>query len=318
MKCIIHHWDTDGICSAAIIAGILEEKGEMWENISPEIGEFKLPRNRLTRYHASDIHVVDLNLPEEIEMLAPSFKRIFFIDHHPQKKINLSNVVHVNPNLNGNHSKDLPSATWVVSDYFNRWNHLSALGAIGDLGLKAFNYERNLELLAGLTQNQALRLVKLIDSNYIVMDRGGVEEAVTLVLKNSPQELLEIKKWNRNLERISEEVERIITKLKSDSPYCELHFESDMNVISIIARKIIWEMGHNVVLAVNHDFNGKSQIYLRINPNLKKLDIIRIITKLKDNGFNAGGKKDVLGVICNKNDVESVLAVVEPLLRVVK
>ncbi len=312
MKCIIHHWDADGICSAAILAGIFEEKGETWVNLSPEIGDFRLPRNRLTFCQASDIHVLDLNLPEEIEKLALIFKKILFIDHHVQKKIDLPNVVHVNPNLNG---RDFPSASWVVSDYFNRWNHLSALGAIGDLGSKAFDYERNLELLAELTRDQALRLVKLIDSNYVMVDREGVEKAVTLLLKKSPQELLEIKKWNRNLERISEEVEGIISKLKGDSPYCELHFESDMNVISIVARKVVWEMGYNAVLAVNYDFNGKSQVYLRINPNFKNLDITKIISKLKGNGFNAGGKKDVLGVVCRKSDVESVLAIIRPFLR---
>ena len=40
MDVIVHHWDTDGICSAALIAMELEQSGIEWVNYSPPIGEF--------------------------------------------------------------------------------------------------------------------------------------------------------------------------------------------------------------------------------------------------------------------------------------
>jgi len=37
MNLIIHHWDTDGICSATLIAKVLQDD---WTNCTPPVGVF--------------------------------------------------------------------------------------------------------------------------------------------------------------------------------------------------------------------------------------------------------------------------------------
>lgn len=311
MPCIIHHWDTDGISSAAIITGILEEREEEWQNVSPEIGEFEIPE---TRIGDSEIYVVDLNLPERIEAIAPRFAKILFFDHHHQKRLELPNVVHVNPNLEG---KEYPSASCVISDHFQRWSYLSILGAVGDVGKGVFKDALNDvfnnarigpgELLE-LDEKQTMKLVRLIDSNYIVMDRAGVEKAVELLLRKTPSELLEIGKWNRNLERIEREIGGIIPLCEDRGKFCEVFFSSNMNVISSVAKRIVWERKKDV-LAVNEDFNGKVQVYFRKTGG-SKADVLSMISKLRREGINSGGKKEVLGVICEKPRIERVLEII--------
>jgi single-stranded DNA-specific DHH superfamily exonuclease len=296
MTCLIHHWDADGIASAAIVAERLEKEGRSWKNLSPEIGEFKLP---LSRVESREIYVVDLNIPEEISAVAKEFERVYFFDHHLQDKIANSNVVHVNPNLE---NLNYPSTSWVVSDHFDAWSHLSALGAVGDLGERAFKIPRVLELLE-LSEEQTIELVRLIDSNYIAMDIDGVEEAVGLLLKNSPEELLEHRRWRKNLERVEREVERIIPLWNGE----EIFFSSSMNVISIVAKRIAWKEGRNV-LAVNSNFNGRAQVYLRIAE--PKPDVRGLISLLKQSSFNVGGKPEVLGIVCEKKELERVLEII--------
>ena len=36
MDIIVHHWDTDGICSAAIIGRMLDAQGIEWKNYTPQ------------------------------------------------------------------------------------------------------------------------------------------------------------------------------------------------------------------------------------------------------------------------------------------
>jgi hypothetical protein len=163
--------------------------------------------------------------------------------------------------------------------------------------------------LLRLNKQQATELVRLIDSNYIVMDREGVERAVSLLLQNSLEELLEHRGWRRNLERIEREVEGIVSLWDGR----EIFFSSDMNVISIVAKRIAWEEKRDV-LAVNSDFSGKAQVYLR-RAEGSKLDVEGLISMLKREGFNVGGKPEVLGVICKREELERVLEIVRRFLR---
>jgi single-stranded DNA-specific DHH superfamily exonuclease len=85
---IIHHWDTDGICSAAKLIKIL--KPEKYTNLSPPIGEFKFDERIYQAIEEHDeIYVVDLNLPDFVENVN---KKVTFIDHHHQEQIENENV----------------------------------------------------------------------------------------------------------------------------------------------------------------------------------------------------------------------------------
>ncbi|EHP86154.1 DHH family phosphoesterase [Methanotorris formicicus] len=308
---IIHHWDADGITSAALTVKALNL--EDFVNITPPIGEFRFD-DRIKKYieKAEKIYVLDLNLPQEVEDIE---KETIFIDHHIQKKIKNPYVKQINPVLDG---KDFPSASFVVSEYFSNWDYLSALGAVGDIGERAFNIPKVLELLnlEGIGKEDALKLVQLIDSNYIIMDRESVEKAVKVVLELEPKEILEYEEWNKNLEKINDAIENAISNIKVKEGFAFIEFESKFNIISKVARKVVWEMSYDGAIVVNKDFHGKAQIYFRISPNLvDKIKMNDIINTLKTKGFNAGGKKDVLGCILEKDDVDEVLKIINEYLR---
>ncbi len=313
---IIHHWDADGICSASLVASILDYLGESWRNLTPPIGLYEFD-DRIWRgiERATDVFVVDLNVPDIVQRID---RRVTFIDHHIQPKILKHNVEHVNPIIEGKSEKEYPSASWVVSDYFSFWSYLSTLGAIGDVGRRVFDWNRKaMELLAeyGLKKEDGMRLTSLIDSNYVVMDRRGVEEAVRVILESEPGELLENERWLRNVSRIEKEVWRALNNVERSKKFTKIEFKSRLNIISKVARKAVWVMGYDVVLAVNRDFWDEGQIYLRIKPKLaESVDIPKIIEELKARGFNVGGKREVLGLVCPKERIDEALEIIEGLL----
>jgi len=309
---IVHHWDTDGIVSAVLVVKAL--KLEDFVNVTPPIGEFRFDNRIWKEIEKSEkLYVLDLNLPQEVENIE---KETIFIDHHIQKRIKNPHVKQINPVLDG---RDFPSASFVVSEYFSLWNYLSTLGAVGDIGERAFSIKKVLELLnsEGIKKEEALKLVQLIDSNYIVMERESVEKSVNVILELEPKELLEYEKWNKNLELISEAIEDAISNIKViKDNIAFIEFESKFNIISKVARKIVWEMNYDGAIVVNKNFNGKGQIYFRISSNLvDKIKMNEIINTLKSKGFNAGGKKDVLGCICDKKEIDEVLNVINDYLR---
>jgi len=306
---VIHHWDTDGITSAALTIKALGL--DDFINIVPPIGEFRFD-GRIKKHieEAEKVYILDLNLPQEVEDVE---KDTVFIDHHLQKKIKNPKVRQVNPILERMNGKEFPSASFVVSNHFSLWNSWSSLGAVGDIGNKAFEIPKTLELLKteGLTKNEALKLVQLIDSNYITMDRSAAEKAVELVLNRPLKELLEYEPWIKNLEEIERTIKDVLSGIEVKNDIAFIEYSSPFNIISKIARKAVWEMGYNGAVVLNRSFHEKAQLYFRISPDLKeKIDMEGIIQILKNRGFNAGGKSEVLGIIFEKNRIDEVLGII--------
>ena len=102
---LIHHWDTDGICSAKLLLEHLSNKAII--NKTPELGNYFLADKELDEHSNYDfIIVVDMNLPEEnILRLAKNAKVIIF-DHHLGKEI--KQVFHHNPVIKGENPDDYP------------------------------------------------------------------------------------------------------------------------------------------------------------------------------------------------------------------
>ncbi|USH00434.1 DHH family phosphoesterase [Thermococcus argininiproducens] len=303
---IIHHWDTDGITSAALLVKALNLVE--FKNMSPPIGEFRFDeRIKRAIERSEEIYILDLNLPHEVEGIN---KSIVFIDHHIQPRIRNPKVKQINPALEG---EEAPSASFVVSQYFNFWNTWSALGVIGDIGEKAFEIPKVGELLEreGFTKEEALRLVELMDSNYITTERKSVEKAVKVVLETPVRDLLTYGPWVKKAEAIGEAINGALAGAEVRDGMAFITFKSPFNIISKVARKAVWEIGYEGAVVVNEDFHGKAQIYFRISSKMaKKINMGEIISELKGKGFNAGGKREVLGCICEKDKIEEVLRII--------
>ena len=308
MRLIIHHWDADGVCSAAITAKVFEDAEVEWQSCTPPIGRFELDDRVLKLVgRAARIYFLDLNMVDAVKGMN---KPIVFIDHHNQERIQKRNVIHVNPVLDGNST---PSASWVVSSYFSCWNHLSAIGAVGDLGMKLFSTEfgplaEKLLIKHGISKSDALKIVNLIDSSYIMMDRKGVEESVAFLAFASPSELLEREEWIKNLERIENEIDKAFSNLKGKD-IAWIEFSSHLNIISKVARRAVWEKKFNAAIVINKDFNGLAQLYIRLKEPSSRL--LKLISELRAKGFNAGGKEEVVGVVCQKDRIDDLIKAVK-------
>ncbi len=311
MHLIVHHWDTDGVTSAALLVRAL--KLERFTNMTAPIGEFRFDGRIWDAIERAErLYVLDFNVPNEVEKVkVPTL----FIDHHTQPRIGNPLVEQVNPSLEGNY---YPSNSLVVSEHFGIWNAWSALGVVGDIGEKAFELETVNELLrkANLSRTEALRLVELIDSNYIAMERKAVEEAVAVLLESEIKDLLEYEPWIKKANAIREAIESALSSVEERNGFAFVEFESPFNVISKVARRLVWEMGYRGAVVVNRNFHGKAQLYFRISPEeAERIDMGEVIARLKRLGTKAGGKREVLGCVCEGDKIEKALAIIEEYLR---
>ncbi|MGA1848868.1 MAG: DHH family phosphoesterase [Thermoplasmatota archaeon] len=308
---IIHHWDTDGICSAAKLVRALGATD--FVNMSPEIGDFSFSGRIKDEMELHDeIYVLDLNLPAEVK---DTNKRITFIDHHIQKKMENDLVDQINPLVEGKDPSMFPSCTTVISDHFNDWDILSVLGAVGDVGEKALSHPKVKEVLdsTGISSADVSRIVSLMDSNYPAGDLEAVEEAVRFVLRSPPGDLLRREAWIQRLDDIERTIEESLGRREEIDGFALIDFKSPYNVISKLARKAVWEMGYSGALVINRDFHGKGQTYFRVSSDTaSRIDMASIIATLKDMGINAGGKREVVGSVYPKERAEDVLSVLWP------
>ncbi|WP_258083265.1 DHH family phosphoesterase [Thermococcus thermotolerans] len=311
MHLIVHHWDTDGVTSSALLVRGLSL--EEFTNITAPIGEFRFDERIWEAIgKAERLYVLDFNAPDEVERVRiPTL----FIDHHTQPRIGNPLVEQINPSLGGEY---YPSCSLVVSEHFGIWNAWSALGVVGDIGEKAFGLERVRKLLdrERISREEALRLVELIDSNYIAMEREAVEEALRVLLSHEVKELLEYEPWVKKAEVIREAIEGAVSGVEERNGFAIAHFESPFNIISKVARKLVWELGYRGAVVINGNFHGKAQLYFRISgEEAERIKVTEVIERLKALGANAGGKREVLGCVCERDKIEDAVAIIEEYLR---
>jgi hypothetical protein len=297
---VIHHWDTDGICSAAKIMNLFGDAS----NMTPPIGDFNLD-DRIRKAISEEkgrSFVLDLNLGKGKDAFN---ERTTFIDHHfPQTRI--AGIEHINPVMDGKPSANYPSCTTVVSETYGSWDHLSALGAFGDVGKKAMEHPmiRKVQEDSGHTIDDFLTAQALIDTNYVMMDRNAVEASVRSV--HSMAEILGNERWQSNRVLIKQAIGDALSHLTVDNDVAVIDFKSHYNIISKVTRRAVWDMGHWAAVVSNRDFPGKAQTYLRVR-DASCMDVTSITMLLKEMGFEAGGKSDVIGITHPRNRTDSLV-----------
>jgi single-stranded DNA-specific DHH superfamily exonuclease len=312
---IIHHWDTDGICSAHILLEHLSDK--KIENRTPKLGNYFLTEEELKNYSKYDfIILLDMSLPINNVLKLSQNAEVMIFDHHLGKKI--EEVFHHNPVIKGENPDKYPSTSWIINGYLgNKINLYSLLGVVGDHEQKIKN---NTEFYKKITDfckknnlefEDMLKMVYLMDSNYKIGDKAAVEQAPHSLKNNSAEQILKNTKWNKNLEMLDEEIKKIM-----DLPSDEIDgiifkkISTRYNIISTITRKIAWESGKNTIVVNAGFFDNQNQIYLRSNKDAEP-----IIQKGKLLGYRCGGKKEVMGAIVPKEKTDSF---VEEILKFLK
>ncbi len=299
---LIHHWDTDGICSAKLLLERLSNKNII--NKTPILGNYFLTKEELAEYENFDFVIVaDMSLPEENILQLSEKSDVMIFDHHLGKEI--GSVFHHNPIIKGENPDKFPSASWIVNDYLkNTVNLFALLGIVGDHEKKIKSNQHFNKIIEGFCEknnldfDDLLKMVYLIDSNYKVGMKQSVEKAPRLLLENDSAEfILYNSEWNKNYDLLNKEMQRILSSPKEEINGIIFNkIETKYNIISTITRHIAWDSGKNTVIVNTGFFDDRDQIYVRSKKNAEPL-----IMRGKELGFKCGGKKEVLGAIVPKH-----------------
>lgn len=314
---IIHHWDTDGICSAAIS---LDSVADETDSRIPKIGNYYLTTEEIadiSNRGYDSIIVVDMAIPEDniLQLKRESDAEIYIFDHHLQDII--KGVNHYNPVSMGESVERCPSTSWILSEYLNRETDLLAiLGAVGDNELKIKTnrevfgkIEKFLEE-STLSFDDLLTMVELIDSNYKVGDQEMVLNAVRFIKENqsSPKSILENNAWHQNLKNLKKEITYQSSMPVSSSNGVSIQeIHTKYNIISTITRQLAWNNDSIVSIVINDGyFDTECQVYIRARN--QDISLKSVIDLAREKGYSAGGKREVAGVVLPKEDTENFIA----------
>ncbi len=299
---LLHHWDTDGMSSAALL---LRELPDNFTLFTPSIGNYFLDdedRDKINEISPEFCIVVDMALPEDSIAFLKRFGKVFIFDHHLQERHDVE--IHHNPIIDGESPKKYPSASWVINEYMgHKPDLLSLLGAFGDREEKLKENPKALSVIEGVLEDlgtsfdDVLQCAYLLDSNYKIGDIEAVNDTPRFLKDvEHPDDILEREDLNENLKKlnqaIEDEVEGDLKRVKEGVLHRKMN--SPYNIISTVTRRLAWARDDEIVIVSNSGYKeGETQIYIRGPiPDSEK-----IIALAKDNGYSAGGKSDVVGMV---------------------
>lgn len=310
---LFHHWDTDGIASAALLLRELDLKEV--GTFTPMIGNYLIDENdkeKIEKIDPGQVIVADMALPEDSIEFLKDFGEVYIFDHHLQEEHDVE--LHQNPIIAGSSPKKFPSASWVVTDYLDKQpDLLTILGAFGDREEKLKENNQAMktvdQVLSKLDTDfeQVLKCAERIDTLYKIGERYQITY-MPIVLKEMtyPREILDRQDLKTNEEKlkeaISKEVEAPLEQIDDEILYRKM--SSPYNIISTVTRRLAWARENKKVVVSNSEFQAnKCQIYIRGPLDNSKI----IIEEMKERGYSAGGKSDVVGMVIPEEDKEEVL-----------
>lgn len=288
---IVHHWDTDGICSASLL---MDRFGQD-DNFTPKIGNYFLDKEDMGKLRAySKVVVVDMNLANASEIC--DFADLTIYDHHISERVRCAKD-HINPYLDG---KIYPSATLVVYEHLSLpLDHRVVLGMVGDMGRKIMERPER-EIVnrylrdSGRKFEDIEKATHLLDSSYKMFKREEVLENVFIAC--DLDEILNNERLNRNNEILVKEIDEMVSRAESVGNIIVLRMKTEHHIISAVARKIAWELGRTAV--VLNEKKDRDEIYIRSSD----IDVSHYIEKAREKGYNAGGKREVVGMVLPKGE----------------
>ncbi len=328
---VVHHWDADGIASAALVveeARRVSPKAQV-HNGSPTIGRWALDEGEIAtlRGWAPDaLVIVDLAVrDEDLDEILDGLPGVpaLLVDHHRAEVPSHPRLTYWNPVAEGRPETEYPACSWVLRELLGRpADLLTVLGVFGDRGrgVSGEPVWPHLEAFlsgAGMTEAEMHRLVDLVDSSAKRVDLPAVNEAVAHLLRGwrEPRGLLEVPEWVEGAEEVERALDRELergpetvtdgTLVKTiDTPYL---------VISTAARRLLRTRDHPVVVVVNLGYSEvEAQVYVR---RRGELDLAPLIPVMRQRGYSAGGKGEVLGVIVPQGELDWLLCQVLDYVR---
>jgi len=315
---LIHHWDTDGITSAALLLHHLKDHQLITQ--TPTLGNYYLTETELQHTQKYDyIIVCDMALPHDNLSILSNDKPLLIFDHHLQEKHQKA-LLHHNPVIDGKSPEDYPSASWITNTYLtNPPNLYALLGVIGDHECTINEnplFKAHIETLQeqhNLCFKELLYMVYLLDSNYKIGDKKAVENAPNQLNDNwqDPKAILNNKQWVKNQNNIQEELKTQLNTIPQPHHGIIIkNMHNSYNLISTITRKIYWQTQQPTIVINTGYFPEHDQLYARAQK-----DLAPMIQQGKQLGFNCGGKKQVLGAIVPKHQTQHYLEIIKQYLK---
>ncbi|MCS7123282.1 MAG: DHHA1 domain-containing protein [Candidatus Aenigmarchaeota archaeon] len=289
---VVHHYDTDGICSASLVSIALEIRGKKYKNLS--LSQYDEDGWRMVLKHSSKYkNAIFLDLASINRNIIEAFERVMIIDHHQLK--NYPNyVVYINPRLK-NSNVYIP-CSYIIEKILNlkefRW--IGIVGTIGDMGfdlLKKFNIsEKNWK------KTKLGKIAMVIDSVKVIGGKKACEKIVKFIAKsNSPNDVL--KNYGKFYIKYKKELLRLIKDFKRNkkviNDFIIYRIFSKYNFSSTLATILSRKFKNKTLVISQKEKNGSIKVSLRSS----RLDLTDFLDKvLKDIKATYGGHPQASGI----------------------
>ncbi len=328
---IVHHWDADGIASAAMVIEEVRRvsPGARVRNMSPTIGRWALDEGEVAGLRAWKpdlLVIVDLAIrDDDLDAILDGLPGVpaLMVDHHRAEVPEHPRLEYRNPVAEGLPETEYPSCSWVLRELTGRpVDLLAVLGVFGDRGRWVLDepiWDTLREYLdhSDMDWDAMHLLVDLVDSSAKRVDLPEVNAAVGHLLNGwrEPRGLLQLPEWRQG----NEEVEQALVKELEMGPETVSEgvlvktIDTPYLVISTAARRLLKSREEPVVIVVNIGYSDEEvQVYVRRKGDL---DLAPLIPVMRKRGYSAGGKGEVLGVILPQEDMDWLLCSVMDYVR---
>lgn len=306
---VIHHWDTDGIVSAALLRNYLRTQfpHTTVDLFMPTITNYYLTDDQYDYLQGQGYEFVitcDLNFPSStVQDLANRWPgQVYFFDHHHHPtaydQVHYFNMEHP------------ACASHIAQRLGLRYDLLPVIAMVGDreehIQQDKIYYPHVQAVMAehGLTFSQLLEARRLIDSNYIVDDYAGIIETVQL-LQDDPLAVFSDTRLRTNVTNIDATLASFIelppTQLSDKLWYWEI--DTPLNILSHITRALSRRYPA-VVVFTRQLKNNQYNCYVRKRQVV--FDARQIIAYAHELGLNSGGKEEVAGIIIPADHVNEM------------
>lgn len=297
---VIHHWDTDGMVSAAVLRNYFaaQKPSVKLDLFMPSITNYYLTEDQydyLQQQGYEFIITCDLNFPaavvQRLAQLWPG--QVYFFDHHhhpaPHQNVHYYNKIH-------------PACASHITEVLKLPNDLlPVIAMVGDreesIQADKIFYPTVQAVMAdyNLTFSQLLNARRLIDSNYIMGDYQGIQETIKL-LQDDPLAILSDVRLEQNLRTIDAAIEQLITKepQKLSNRVWFWDIETPLVILSQVTRNLSRQYPDKIIFT-RQRVAGQYSCYVRCRD--AKFDVRTIITYAQSLGLNSGGKEEVAGII---------------------
>lgn len=307
---IIHHWDTDGIVSAAILRNYFAEHypDKTVELFVPEITNYFLTEEQfayLQAQHYDFVLTCDFNLPADmVQRLAELWPdQVYFFDHHhhdqPYDTVHYYNKLHP------------ACASYICEVLGLPCDLLPVIAMVGDReeGIQQdatfYPYVQAVVADNNITFSELLQIRELIDSNYIMDDYAGIMETIKLV-QDDPLAVLNDVRLQTNLSTIAQTVEQYVTQppQQLSNVVSAWEISTKYNVLSHITRHLSRAYPDKIIFTRQRK-GDQTTCYIR--RRTLAFDVRQMIEFAHSLGLNSGGKEEVAGIIIPQARLEEFL-----------